>query len=60
MKAIDRFKQYRDEDLDRIIIYIRNGKIKTGKYAHLVKVDPDKKIKEGHLFKDKGDGEDET
>lgn len=51
MKAIERFKHYRDVELDKILIDIRNGTIKCGRYAHLVKVDPDKKIKGKVLFK---------
>lgn len=39
MKCIDRLLQYKDEDFDRIILYIRKGNIKCGRYSHLVKVD---------------------
>lgn len=39
MKAIERYEKYKDEDFDAIILKIRNGTIKCGRYAHLVKVD---------------------
>lgn len=39
MKCIDRLLQYKDEDFDRIILYIKKGNIKCGRYSHLVKVD---------------------
>jgi hypothetical protein len=48
-KCIDRLKQYQDESFDRILIKIRKGEIKCGKYAHLVKVDQKKKLK-GKVF----------
>lgn len=60
MKCITRFEKYRNEDFDKILIDIRNGNIKSGKYAHLVKIDENKKLNEGHLFKNKGDGDNET
>lgn len=52
MKAMDRFERYKDVELDRIITYIRNGTIKSGKYSHLVKIDKNKKIKGKELFSD--------
>jgi len=52
MRCIDRFEKYRDDDFDRILLLIRNGTVKTGKYAHLVKVDEDKIIKGRELFDD--------
>ena len=54
MRCIDRFQKYRKEDMDKILLDIRNGNIKCGKYSHLVKVDENKSLKEGHLFKDIG------
>ena len=50
MKCIERFEKYRDDDFDRIILLIKNGTIKCGKYSHLVKVDEDKPIKGKTLF----------
>ena len=52
MRCIERFVKYREDDLDRVLIHIRNGTLKPGKYAHLVKVDESIKVKEGKLFKD--------
>ena len=50
MRCIDRFQKYRKEDMDKILLDIRNGNIKCGKYAHLVKIDENKPLKEGRLF----------
>jgi N-acyl-D-aspartate/D-glutamate deacylase len=46
MKCIERFDKYRDEDFDRVLLLIKNGTIKCGKYADLVKIDKDKTIKD--------------
>ena len=50
MKCIDRYEKYRDEDFDKIILEIRRGNIKAGKYSHLVKVNKNKIIKDKELF----------
>jgi len=50
MNCIDRYEQYKDEDFDRIILGIRKGNIKAGRYAHLVKVNKNKIIKDKELF----------
>lgn len=39
MKCINRLTEYKDEDFDYIILKIKKGDIKCGKYAHLVKID---------------------
>ena len=52
MKCVDRYEKYLDEDLDVIILNIRKGNIKAGRYAHLVKVNKNKIIKDKELFKD--------
>ena len=52
MKCIDRVKKYQDEGFDKIIMDIRKGYLKTGRYAHLVKVNKNKIIKGKELFKD--------
>ena len=49
MKCVSRLDAFKDEDFDRIFLKIRKGEIKCGKYAHLVKVDPNKKMK-GKVF----------
>ena len=51
MKCVDRYKKYQDESFDRILIKIRKGEIKCGKYSHLVKIDHNKKLK-GKVFFD--------
>jgi hypothetical protein len=57
MRCVNRFKEFRDTDLDTVLIKIRNGSIKSGKYANMIKVDGNAKIKDGYLFKDvKNDG----
>lgn len=50
MKCTDRYEQYKDESLDKIILEIRKGNIKAGRYAHLVKVNKNKIIKDKELF----------
>jgi len=52
MKCISRFEKYRGDDLDGIILSIKNGTIKVGKYSHLVKVDGNKVIDRKELFAD--------
>lgn len=52
MKCIDRLLQYKDDDFDRIIMYIKKGSIKCGRYSHLVKVDKKAKIEGKELFND--------
>jgi len=49
MQAIDRYNKYKKENLDRVMIYINNGKIKCGKFANLVKLDKNSKLK-GKVF----------
>ncbi len=54
MKPIERYLEYKDEDLDRILILIRNGTIKSGKFSHLIKTkskDTKSIMKEKELFK---------
>lgn len=50
MKGVTRYEKYKDEDLDKIILDIRKGNIKAGRYSHLVKVNKNKIIKEKELF----------
>ena len=50
MRCIDRYEQLKDEDLDKIILNIRKGHIKAGRYSHLVKIDKKKIIKDKELF----------
>lgn len=50
MRCIERYEEYKDEDFDSIILLIRNGKIKSGRYAHLVKVDKSEKVDGKELF----------
>ena len=52
MKGLNRYIKYRDEDFDKVLLLIRNGTIKAGRYAHLVKVDEDVKLKGGVYFED--------
>lgn len=50
MKCIERYEQFKEDDFDSIILSIRNGKIKSGRYAHLVKVDKSEKVDGKELF----------
>jgi hypothetical protein len=44
MKALSRFEEYRDTELDVIILKIRNGTIKSGKFINIIKVDKNPKV----------------
>lgn len=52
MNAFDRYSHYKEESFDRVILLIRNGTIKCGKYANCVKIDKNPKIKGKEFFKD--------
>ena len=52
MKCIDRLEKLKDGELDQIIIDIRRGKIKCGRYSHLIKIDKKKEMKGKEFFKD--------
>lgn len=52
MECMERFKKYEDEDLDTIMILIKNGTIKSGRYAGRIKLDKDFKTKGKELFQD--------
>lgn len=44
MNSIERYKKYREESLDSIILNIRYGRIKCGKKAGLIKINLKEKI----------------
>lgn len=50
MKCINRYEMYKEYDFDKVILAIKKGSIKCGKYSHLVKVDKNKIIKDKELF----------
>ena len=50
MNLVTRLNKYKDESFDDIMLWIRNGSIKCGKHAHLVKIDKKYKINEKELF----------
>jgi hypothetical protein len=47
MGRISRYNEYKDIDFDRLIRDIKSGKVKAGKYAHLVKTKGDYKLGRG-------------
>jgi len=51
MKAIERYEQFKDNSFDQVLLYIKTGKIKCGRYANLFKIQKNKIIKEKELFK---------
>lgn len=51
MKCIDRYEEYKDDNFDTIILKIKNGSIKSGRYAGLVKIKKDYKFGK-EIFKD--------
>lgn len=54
MNAIERYQEITDKRLafDEIILRIRNGQIKVGKYAGLVEISKNPKIKGKEFFTD--------
>ena len=42
MLAQERYEEYNDSEFDVILMNIRNGTIKSGRYSHLVKIDKNK------------------
>jgi hypothetical protein len=48
MNNIDRLEEYENIDFDRLIIDINRGKVKCGKYAHLVKIKENNKKENNH------------
>lgn len=52
MQCIERYDQYKEDDFDNVLLFIKIGKIKSGRYAHLVKIDKDKKMNGKELFAD--------
>lgn len=53
MKGIDRVERYRDESFDTVIMKIKSGEIRTGKYSNMVKIRKGYKtnVNNGELFK---------
>lgn len=51
MLCKERYEEYKDEYFDTIILKIRRGDIKCGRYSHLVKIDKNKEYKGKELFK---------
>lgn len=49
--AVERYEKYKEDDFDAIMLRIKSGAIKSGRYAHLVKIDKNKKMK-GKVFFD--------
>lgn len=50
MQAMNRFENFKGDDFDRIILLIKNGTIKCGRYSHLVKIKKNEKYNEKELF----------
>ena len=50
MKSISRLEHFNGEDFDKIILLIKNGTIKSGKYSNLVKIKKNEKINKKELF----------
>ena len=52
MNPIKRLDRFKEKDFNELMILISNGSIKCGRYAHLVKIDKNKKIKNSGVFFD--------
>lgn len=50
--ARERYDKYHDDDLDVILVKIRSGAIKAGRYSHLVKVKKDSNVMKGKVLFD--------
>ena len=57
MNVMKRYHEYIENSFDTVILLIRNGTIKSGKYAHLVKVDDDKQLKGKEFFNENSESE---
>lgn len=58
MLAQERYEEYNDSEFDVILMKIRNGTIKSGRYSHLVKIDKNKVYSDKHkefFTENKGD-----
>lgn len=51
MNPVERYNKYKEDPLDQIILLIRNGTIKTGKYSGLIKIKKEDEVKGKELFK---------
>lgn len=58
MNVVERYEKYKDESFDTIIMRVRKGEIKCGKYSHLVKIDKNKEYNGKELFKNGKDNSD--
>lgn len=52
--AMDRFEKHKDDEFDALIIRIKSGVIKSGRFSHLVKINPKLKMKGKVFFDDTG------
>lgn len=48
---MERYDKHKEDDFDAIILRIKSGSIKAGRFAHLVKIDKKAKMK-GKVFFD--------
>jgi hypothetical protein len=51
MNGKERYEEYKKDAFDDVILMIKNGKIQSGKYANLVKIEKKKEIKGKEFFK---------
>ena len=50
MQQYDRYEEYKSDYFDTVLLKIKRGDIKCGRYAHLVKIDKNKKYDGKELF----------
>lgn len=58
MNPVERYEKYKDDFFDTIILRIRNGDIKCGRYSNRIKLDKNLKTPKGELFAEKEDKSD--
>lgn len=57
MKNVKRLQRFEDEPFDTIILKIRRGEIKCGKYSNLVKINKEKTLSKKEVLFDDDHGE---
>lgn len=54
------FKKYQDREFDKVLLAIKRGRIKTGKYSGMVKVSEHAKINRKEMFPSAGPKDNQT
>lgn len=52
MLCVERLKEYEDDDFDHVLLLIKNGTIKSGRYAHTIKINKNIQMNGKEFFND--------